>query len=94
MSTHQVSIRLSEAAFLKIQSHAEVSGIDFTKATNEIVLRPNDSFQLEVRNILEHQENATARITTIERNQATVTDILAAMSGSLKQIQNLLAKGN
>ena len=94
MSTHHVNVRLSEEAFVKIQTHAEVNGIDFTKATNEIVLRPNDVFQLEVRNILEHQENATARITTIERNQASVTDILAAMSGSLKQIQNIIAKGN
>ena len=94
MKAKQISVEFSAEAMTKIQSLAEANGTSLTKAVNEIVLRPNDAFQREVRFILEHGEVTASRIVMLERNLATVTDILASMAGSLELIKTKIVMGN
>jgi hypothetical protein len=92
MAKKRMSVSFSDEAIFKIQALAEARCISFASATNEMLLRGNDAFQVAVHNLIDQVDVMSSRVIKMEANLATATDVLSSIVGSL-DIISLKIKG-
>ena len=88
MKMKRISVSFCDEARLKIEALSEAKNISFAQATNEMVLRSSDAFQIEVRNQLEQSEATANKTAKLEGNMATIVDVLSSMNAGIEIIKN------
>lgn len=87
MAMKRITISLCDEARLKIEALAEAKNISFAQATNELVLRSSDAFQIEVANLLTQSEQTAKQTGKLEGNMATIIDILTGIYSGVEIIK-------
>jgi hypothetical protein len=93
MAKRRATISFCNEAWLKIEALAEAKNISFAQATNEMVLRTSDAFQIEVANLLHQSEQTVKQTGKLEVNTSTIIDILTGIYSGVEILKKQTRQG-